>query len=721
MGEVYRALDTRLDREVAIKVLPADRTASETQRWQFVQEARAASALNHPHIITIHEIESVDGVDFMVMECLPGTTLDALISRNGMAVHEVLRVAIPIADALAAAHEHGIVHSDLKPANVIVSRQGHVKVLDFGLARFVADGKGDEGPRTVTMPDGDQQVTAGTPPYMSPEQASGRELDARSDIFSFGAVLYEMTTGRRAFGRESLAETLAAVLKDDPRPPHELTPGLPDSLEGIILRCLKKDPARRFQHASDIKVQLEEVRSELGGEGTASERRPRYARMVLASIALFALVSAAAVVRSRSRGSVVPPPTVQQLTSERWAGAGSFSPDGSQIAYASAGDDGVNWDIRLKIVGETVARRLTTDPAGEGYPSWSPDGTQIAFLRFYSGTTRWPSRFATGPVHVVSPLGGPARQVSDFPATLQLSWSPDGRWLAASKAQSGNEPPGGIYLLSVATGEARAVTFPPSHSYDLSPAFSPDGRELAYAACRGAVATPTCELRVLQLDAEGRPLAPARILPGERTGVPPALTWARDGRSMVYAAGSLWRVRTDGTSPPEPVPLAGHAASPCVSASGSRLAFVNPAVNGDIYRVGENGASRPLVRSSAFDMQPQYSPDGHRIALSSAGAGAAVVEVWLADADGSNLTRLTRGPGRFQGYPDGRRMDRRSSSNRKTRREQPTYGRSRRRARACGKSRATPRRRFFRASRATDASSTFRRTVPAATRSGAWG
>ncbi len=385
MGEVYRALDTRLDREVAIKVLPADRTASETQRWQFIQEARAASALNHPHIITIHEIESVDGVDFMVMECLPGTTLDALISRNGMAVHEVLRVAIPIADALAAAHEHGIVHSDLKPANVIVSRQGHVKVLDFGLARFVADGKGDEGPRTVTMPDGDQQVTAGTPPYMSPEQASGRELDARSDIFSFGAVLYEMTTGRRAFGRESLAETLAAVLKDDPRPPHELTPGLPDSLEGIILRCLKKDPARRFQHASDIKVQLEEVRSELGGEGTASERRPRYARMVLASIALFALVSAAAVVRSRSRGSVVPPPTVQQLTSERWAGAGSFSPDGSQIAYASAGDDGVNWDIRLKIVGETVARRLTTDPAGEGYPvlvtRWHTDRLPAVLLR----------------------------------------------------------------------------------------------------------------------------------------------------------------------------------------------------------------------------------------------------------------------------------------------------------------------------------------------------
>ena len=286
MGEVYRALDTRLNREVAIKVLPANPASGETQRWQFIQEARAASALNHPHIVTIHEIESVDGVDFMVMECVAGTTLDALIPRNGMAVHELLRIAIPIAAALAAAHEHGIVHSDLKPANVIVSHQGQVKVLDFGLAQFVADGNGNDSPRTVTMPGGQQRIAAGTPPYMSPEQASARELDARSDIFSFGAVLYEMATGRRAFGRESLAETLAAVLKEDPCPPHELTPGIPGSLEAIILRCLQKDPARRYQHASDIGVQLEEVRGDLARAGSATERQSPYARLLLTLIAL---------------------------------------------------------------------------------------------------------------------------------------------------------------------------------------------------------------------------------------------------------------------------------------------------------------------------------------------------------------------------------------------------------------------------------------------------
>jgi serine/threonine protein kinase len=220
MGEVYRARDPRLNREVAIKVLPADRVGDADRRRRFVQEAHAASALNHPHIITIHEIEAADGNDFIVMEYVRGKSLDAIIPRHGMRLGEVLRIGIPVADALAAAHARGIIHRDLKPANVMVGTDGAVKVLDFGVAKLA-------GPETDTVSDGDLTRTAdvalsqpgtiaGTAAYMSPEQATGGNVDARSDIFSFGGLLYEMVTGSRAFSGASSAETLTAVIRAQP-------------------------------------------------------------------------------------------------------------------------------------------------------------------------------------------------------------------------------------------------------------------------------------------------------------------------------------------------------------------------------------------------------------------------------------------------------------------------------------------------------------------------
>jgi serine/threonine protein kinase len=214
MGEVYRARDPRLGREVAIKVLPAERVKDDRRRRRFVQEAHAASALNHPHIVTIHEIESANGIDFIVMEYVRGTSLDQRIPRHGMRLSDVLRVAIPVSDALAAAHARGIIHRDLKPANVVVGDDGTVKVLDFGLAKLIG---ADEAPEQETVTEvGDAQLSvpgaiAGTAAYMSPEQATGIKVDARSDIFSFGAMLYEMVTGVRAFAGTSTADTLAAV------------------------------------------------------------------------------------------------------------------------------------------------------------------------------------------------------------------------------------------------------------------------------------------------------------------------------------------------------------------------------------------------------------------------------------------------------------------------------------------------------------------------------
>lgn len=483
-----------------------------------------------------------------------------------------------------------------------------------------------------------------------PSSCRGGTVDARSDVFSFGTVLYEMATGHRAFRRQSVSATAAAIVHDEPAAPRQLTPALPDDLERIILRCLKKDPARRFQHASDLKVELEELRDETQAKGTSNAPRARRRHLVLGAIVLAVVGIAATVTLWALRPAAFPEPTLVHLTSERSTEGGSFSPDGTQVAYASAGDDGINWDIRLKVVGEVESRRLTTDPAAEGYPSWSRDGTQIAFLRYNSGTTRGLTHLAVGTVHLISPVGGPDRQVSTFPARLQLSWSPDGRWLAVSKGRSPSGPPGGIYLLSIASGEARAITFPTAPAFDVSPAFSPEGHDLAYASCEGAEVTPACEVRVVALDTGYRPRGPTRALPSTRRGWI-GVAWTRDGRSIVYGAGDLSRIRANGTTPPEPLRLMANAWWPSTALGRPRLAFMQRVGDADLYHLEEGRPPEPIVRSNVNDIQPQYSPDGRRIALVSAGAGETKREIWLADADGSNLVRLTRGPGLSQGWP----------------------------------------------------------------------
>jgi serine/threonine protein kinase len=345
-GEVYRALDPRLGREVAIKVLPAERLADPARRARFVQEARAASALNHPHIVTIHEIEQAEGIDFIVMELVPGKTLDALIPRQGMRLGEALRIAIPLADALAAAHAAGIVHRDLKPSNVMVTPQGVVKVLDFGLAKLrQPDEGGGEEDTTLdarVSPPSRVGAVAGTPAYMSPEQASGGKVDARSDIFSFGAVLWEMVTGRRAFSGRSSAETLAAILREQPKPPSELVPDLPRDLERIILRCLRKESDRRFQHMLDVKVELQDVKEESDSQATAAgaaiaakRRSRRY--WVAGAVALFLiLATAAGLTLWRLRRAELPAPRLVQLTPARLADSGTASPAGAWPGHAMA-------------------------------------------------------------------------------------------------------------------------------------------------------------------------------------------------------------------------------------------------------------------------------------------------------------------------------------------------------------------------------------------------
>jgi len=260
MGVVYKARDTRLGRFVAIKLLSPEKVTDAERKQRFVQEAKAASSLNHPNIITIYGIDQNAGVDFISMEYVSGKTLDQLIPRHGMRLNDALKYAVQIADALARAHSAGIVHRDLKPRNVMVDEHGLVKVLDFGLAKLTEStpiGQ-DDSTRTI-RPTTEEGQIVGTIVYMSPEQAEGKKVDARSDVFSFGSLLYEMITGEHAFRGDTKGSTLAAILKDNPRPISQSVARIPREVDRLISRCLQKDVNRRWQHMDDVKIALQEL------------------------------------------------------------------------------------------------------------------------------------------------------------------------------------------------------------------------------------------------------------------------------------------------------------------------------------------------------------------------------------------------------------------------------------------------------------------------------
>ena len=385
MGVVYKALDTRLQRPVAIKVLLPEIVADRERRLRFVQEARAASALNHPNIITIHDIDQTEGTAFIAMEYVTGTTLAELIPRKGMKLTDALRYSVQIADALATAHAAGIVHRDLKPANVMVSEKGLVKVLDFGLAKLTESAKGDAS--GTTEPRTEEGTILGTVAYMSPEQAEGKQVDARSDIFSLGSLLYEMVTGQKAFQGTSKISTLSAILHQDPKPVSGITPTIPADLEKLINRCLRKDPARRYQHMDDVKVALEELKEDSdSGRLQVMAAKPRQfasTRHVGSVLAVVALIATGWYWMSRQRPArpeapLTPAPLTSYPGSERGA---SFSPDGNQVAFAWNGEKADNWDIYVKLIGANQHLRLTTHPARDTWPAWSPDGRRIAFSR----------------------------------------------------------------------------------------------------------------------------------------------------------------------------------------------------------------------------------------------------------------------------------------------------------------------------------------------------
>src|SRR5216684_6876749 len=476
MGVVYKARDTRLDRFVALKFLPAAKMSDPERKRRFVQEARAASALNHPNIITIYDIDQADGADFIAMEFVPGKALDQLIPRKGLRLNEALPYAIQVADALAAAHAAGIVHRNLKPGNLMVSENGCVKVLDFGLAKLIERGGAGELARTETAeaPKTEEGTIVGTVSYMSPEQAEGKKVDARTDIFSFGAVLYEMITGRRAFVGDSMASILSAILRDEPKPAAEIILGIPRELDRIVTRCLQKDPNRRYQHAGDLKIDLQHVMEEPAAGGSAvTPERPAGLDMWrwwwLAAAAACVTVSFAVGWKLNGPPAGPPPWSLTRLTSDAGlSGSSALSPDGKLVVYSSDRSlDGAQ-DLYIKQVAGGQPIRLTSDGAGNTTPDFSPDGSKIVFRSNRNG----------GGIYEIPAFGGESRLLAR--EGMDPKFSPDGSqvayWVGTETVVPQVPGSGTVWVVPVAGGQPQRVGS--NFTTARHPIWSPDGKHL---------------------------------------------------------------------------------------------------------------------------------------------------------------------------------------------------------------------------------------------------
>jgi Tol biopolymer transport system component/predicted Ser/Thr protein kinase len=669
MGVVYKARDTHLDRFVAIKVLPAAQMADPVRKRRFIQEAKAASALNHPHIITVHDINSADGVDFMVMEHVRGKALDELIPRHGLRLGDTLKYAVAIADALAKAHAAGIVHRDLKPSNIMVTDEGRVKVLDFGLAKLTEQTGTGEFEETQSKPDTAEGSIVGTVCYMSPEQAEGKQIDGRSDIFSFGAVLYEMLAGHRAFQGDSQVSTIAAVLKEEPKPVGR---AVPKDVERLVSRCLRKDPNRRFQGMADLKVALEDLKAEsdsgsleAAGEKIASGRRPS----VLIGVAAFAVIAVSAAglwLFTRRTESTEAAPRVVPLTAYPGvASQPSFSPDGNQVAFSWNGEKQDNFDIYVKLIDSATPLRLTTDPAADSVPAWSPDGRSIAFERDTGSSVA---------VILIPAIGGPEREIGrlaigssfgfDVFGRSRPAWAPDGKSLALADRTSADQP-SALFLLSPATGEKRRLTSPPQTTEgDADPAFSPDGRRLAFIRSRRTIVS---EIFALSLSKDLVPEGEAAQLSNEIAWIRGPI-WTPDGREIICSMGtgidmSLGRLPASGGALKR-LEIAGAGFTQAISRDGKRLAYTRNLSDLNIWRVQLPGTgpakpvSAPLISSSRTEASAQYSPDGKRIAFASDRSGN--MEIWVSDDDGSHAVQVTTLGKAYSGTPrwspDGQRI-----------------------------------------------------------------
>jgi serine/threonine protein kinase/Tol biopolymer transport system component len=656
MGEVYLAEDTRLDRKVAIKFLPPESLSDSQAKKRLVREAKAAATLDHPNICSIYEVGEDHGRGFIAMQYVQGETLDARMKSKPLELREALDIATQIADALSEAGARGIVHRDIKPQNIMITARGQAKVLDFGLARVIQQKSLIESEAETQSLLTEPGMIVGTVPYMSPEQVNGAAVDARSDIFSLGAVLYEMVTGEQAFRGSSVMATLAAVLNQEPKP---LPAKVPDDLSKVILRCLRKDPARRHQSMADLKVALEDLR-----EGSHSRRRVSVPlqwswnwAVLAAMLLVVGLVGLFAWQPWRAPESTEPLRAVPLTTLRGVQRHPSFSPDGNRVAFTWTGPKQDNPDIYVQQIGAGTPFRLTTDSSNDYNPVWSPDDRWIAFLRSQSEAGK-------SDLRLIAPLGGPERKLAEIRVRdgfniipPYLAWCPDSTCLVVTDSP-GEGQPDALFVISL-DGEKKQLTHPPSGAGDSNPAVSPDGRWLVFRRNTSALFTGALYGLALGggLTAVGEPRR--LTLPALDAAYP---TWMPDSNEILLAPpmGGLRRLVVAGENTPERLPFVGEDGTMAVVSRPqpgrpARLVYVHSVQDWNIWRVetaapgAAASSSAVSISSTRMDGMPQLSPDGQRVAFWSVRSGEN--EIWLADLDGANPVQLTFMGAGVRGYP----------------------------------------------------------------------
>jgi serine/threonine protein kinase/Tol biopolymer transport system component len=657
MGEVFKARDTRLDRTVAIKVLSARLVERADSRERFDREARAIAGLNHPHICTLFDVGHQDGTDYLVMEYLEGETLADRLKRGPLPMAQVLQYAIEISDALDKAHRKGVTHRDLKPGNIVLTKGGS-KLLDFGLAKLRQESK-PETPfsELATVQGGEtaEGTILGTLQYMAPEQVEGRPVDARTDIFAFGAVVYEMATGKRAFEGRSQASLIAKILETDPPPISSLQPVTPPALDRLVKKCMAKEPERRWQAASDVcdelkwiagQGQVPQAATPASGDIAKRGIRERLGWLVAACAILVAVALAAAVFyfrRPSAELKVVHFPVVSPEKQNLPAnGLGpnffSVSPDGSKVAFVAVDANGHS-QLWLRDFDSPTAQPLpgTEDAWG---PFWSPDGRFVAFT--------------AGSLKKVPAAGGPAETITASPANFGGTWNRDGVILFSPG------PGSPILRVPSAGGSPTPVTLIDLSQQALGhswPYFLPDGKHFLYT-----IATSNPEnsgIYVGSLDSKDAKL----ILKA-----PSSALYAPPGYLLFNRAGTLLaqpfdadRLELKGDAIPiaEGVQFnaANGKAAVAVSANGVlTYRLVPTAAQNKLEWVDRKGAEQPLAAPPHAYRNPRLSPDGQRVAVTIDELGT---QAWLLDTKRGTLTRLTF-EGSYNGAlawtPDGKRV-----------------------------------------------------------------
>ncbi len=712
MGEVYLADDTRLKRQVAIKILPASLAAQPDRHERFEREAQAVAALNHPNIVTVHSVEQAGETHFLTMEYVDGRTLADLLPKGGLPLKRLLVIARQIVDAVVAAHDHGIIHRDLKPANVMVATNDRVKVLDFGLAKLREEAAVAESLPTRELT-GEGKIV-GTVAYMSPEQAEGKPVDARSDIFSLGVMLFETATGDRPFKGDTSLSVLSAILKDTPRTLTEVNPALPRDLERVVRHCLVKDPERRYQSAKDLRTDLEELEHSIdSGQLSAVPRtaapRRRGAGIAAAVLGIAAIAFVGVLWLRRAAAPPQTPPTATFTRLTQLAGLESFasiSPDGKWFVYVSSAAG--NPDIYLQSVGGQTPINLTKDsPLADTMPAFSPDGDSIAFRSSRDG----------GGIFVMGRTGESVRRLTTrgfFPA-----WFSDSKHIVFSDEIANGMPENRgrfseLWTTSTTGGEPRSLGIGDA----VQPHVSPHNRRIAYwglsADSKKRFTTGNRDMWTANADGT----KPVRVTDDEATDWNPV--WSPDGRWLYFLsnrAGSmnLWRIAIDETTGavnglPQPITTpapyvahfslsadgrvgtysavaslrnlakvsfdvrAGTTSGPIeavttgtteiavtdVSSDGGLMigvAYTSQRLQEDLYVIAADGSrARQLMNDAARDRYPRWSADGKHVFFYSNRSGP--YEIWSIDPDGGSLRQLTNSGDRMYPLPsrDGTRL-----------------------------------------------------------------